>query len=109
SKKDLRYKIKIKETTNWMKQLYKQQKIKIFVLAYADNMIWLVANKSMLRKITEKVSEFFEINNIQINGKKSKLVILNSSVQKEESQVTFGSEIVKAENIVTTTRFLKVC
>ncbi|CAG8843188.1 5797_t:CDS:1, partial [Gigaspora margarita] len=66
------------------------------------------ANKAMLREITEIASKFFELNDIQINGKKSKLVILNTSLRKEESQVFFGSEIVKAENIATTTRFLGV-
>ena len=76
------------------------------VLAYADDTMWIAENKSQLRKITEIASDFFRINDIQINGKKSKLLILNSSLRKEERFVQFENAIVQAESIETTTRFL---
>ncbi|CAG8830323.1 25734_t:CDS:2 [Gigaspora margarita] len=98
----------MKETMDWAKQSYKQQNIKFSVLVYVYDITWIAANKFMLREITEIASKFFELNDIQINRKKSKLVILNTSLWKEESQVFFGSKIVKAENIATTTRFLGV-
>ena len=79
-KEDIGYEIKVEETTDWARQSHKQQKIKFSVLAYADDTTWIAANQTMLKKITEIACEFFEINNIQINGKKSKLLILNPSV-----------------------------
>ncbi|CAG8697653.1 1007_t:CDS:2 [Gigaspora margarita] len=73
-KENLEYEIEMEKTTDWARQLHKQQKIKFFMLAYADNIMKMVANKSMLRKITEIASEFFELNDIQINRKKSNMV-----------------------------------
>ncbi|CAG8852715.1 34003_t:CDS:1, partial [Gigaspora margarita] len=64
SKEDLGYEIKMEKTTNWARQLYKQQKIKFFMLAYADDTTWIAANKSIITEITEIASKFFELNNI---------------------------------------------
>ena len=60
-------------------------------------------------KWTSEITEdFFKLNDIQINGKKSKLIIVNPSITKEDRKINLGNEWVQAEGKSKTTRFLGI-
>ena len=49
------------------------------VLVYANDITWVARSKEEIQKIVDISSEFYELNNIEINSKKSELLILNSN------------------------------
>ena len=54
------------------------------------------------------VEDFFKLNDIQVNGKKSKLITVNASVDTQNRKVKLGNEWVIAEQKSKTTRFLGI-
>ena len=56
------------------------------MLAYADDTNWIVRLKDKFQKIVNISSEFYEINDIEINSKKSKLVVVNTIKKGKEKE-----------------------
>src|SRR5260363_285750 len=86
----------------------REKDIRVSVLAYADDTTWIARSKDEMEKIIELANQFFRINNIEINRKKSKLAVLNSLKTKEDRNDKFGDAIVKAEENMSEIKFLEV-
>ena len=84
STKDTGYKM----ITNWPTDLAHNKTKKLAhqqaVLAYADDTTWIARSKDELQKIVDISNEFYEINNIKINSKKSELVVVNTKKKGKE-------------------------
>ena len=78
------------------------------VVAFADDTTWIADSKEQMEQMIEIAEDFFKLNDIQINGKKSKLVIVNPSITKEDRKINLGNEWVQAEGKSKTTRFLGI-
>jgi hypothetical protein len=58
---------------------------------------------------TIKIAEdFFKMNDIQINRKKSKLIIMNSRKKKDNKEIIIGGKQIQEESTNKITRFLGV-
>src|SRR5688572_24683010 len=75
-----------------------------------DDTLWLDESKEGLQGTLNLSTEFFNINDVQINSFKSELLVINSSLSKEHTKVVMGSDNaeVQAKNKNQEIRFLKV-
>ena len=61
-------------------------------MAFTDDTTWIAESKEQMKRTIEIAEEFFELNDIQINRKKSKLIILNTKEAKENRRIKLGNE-----------------
>ena len=63
-----------------------------------------------MQQIVNKAQEFYDINDIEINPKKSELIVLNRKKTEKEYNILLGKkkEEVKAKNTNDTVRLLGV-
>jgi hypothetical protein len=57
--------------------------------------MWIAKNKEQMEQTIQIAEEFFKINDIQINGKKSKLVIMNTKESIENRKIHLGDEWIQ--------------
>ena len=67
------------------------------VVAFADDTTWIAKSKKQMEQTIKIAEDFFKLNDIQVNGKKSKLITVNASVDTENRKVKLGNEWVIAE------------
>ena len=88
----------------------KVEKIKIPGLVFADDTIWVTNSQHDLQRIIDKAQEFYELNNIEINLKKSELIAINQKKAHMEKKILLRAE--KTEVLIKegkeTMRFLRV-
>src|SRR6266487_4073715 len=75
--KNLGYEMTTKWPTDITYNLTKELSHRQAVLAYADDTTWIAKSKKELQEIINISNEFYEINNIEINSKKSELIAIN--------------------------------
>ena len=91
--------------TNWLIDLV-HNKTKVFehsqaVLAYANDTTWITRSKMELQKISNIANEFYKINDIEINSKKSELIVLNSNTKEKKAKDTLTIIVGKSYDRVT--------
>ena len=66
-------------------------------LAYADDTVWLGHSRSNAQRILDISSGFFNLNDIDINGSKSFLLVINlpKSIPRKESFIVIGKQPTK--------------
>jgi hypothetical protein len=84
--------------------------LKVAAIAFADDTEWIGSNRQNIIRIIMISNEFFNFNDIKINGKKSEFMVFNVSVPKEEKFVIMGQDqsIVSAVDSRKPVRYLGV-
>ncbi|CAG8761489.1 11044_t:CDS:1, partial [Dentiscutata heterogama] len=79
----------------WPKSLNKvetqSQNMHILVIVYADDTIFIIFSKEKLEKIIKIAQDFYKINDIKINSKKSELLIVGGKKTKELRYIEMGA------------------
>ena len=71
------------------------EKIKILGLDFTDNTIWIANSQQNLQKIINRVQEFYELNNIEINPKKSELIAINQRKIHNNRKIVLGTRKIE--------------
>src|SRR5688572_16705299 len=86
-----------------------KREIRIAASAFADDTLWIGSSREQLQQTINVSNEFFELNDIQINGSKSELIIINSSSPGDQNYVTMGDNVkVAGKKATEETRFLGI-
>ncbi|PKY56455.1 hypothetical protein RhiirA4_476768, partial [Rhizophagus irregularis] len=85
----------INDPTTWT-----HYRLQVPVCAYMDDTVFLESSKSRMQKIVDIANDFYLINDIDINVKKSEMIIINPSVERHEQVIELGRDrsIVQATN-----------
>src|SRR5689334_18475961 len=78
------------------------------VVAFADDTTWIASSKEQMECTLQIAEDFFKLNDIQINGKKLKLIIMNPSEPKENRKVKLNNEWIFEEGKTKITKFLGI-
>ena len=78
-------------TTKWRINIQQKKKASMTTYlgacAFVDDIIWIARSRATMEKILELASEFYDFNDIQINGQKTKVIAIN---QGENTNTTFS-------------------
>ncbi|PKK66688.1 hypothetical protein RhiirC2_784468 [Rhizophagus irregularis] len=71
-----------------------------YVHIYMDDTVFLESSKFRMQKIVDIANDFYLINDIDINVKKSEMIIINLSVERHDQIIKLGRNrsIVQATN-----------
>ena len=89
-----------KQLTNILYNLTKKISYQQAVLAYADNTTQIAKSKEELQRIINISNKFYEINDIEINSKKSELIVMNANKKKVEKEDQLAVIVGKNQNKV---------
>ncbi|CAG8602286.1 2999_t:CDS:2, partial [Gigaspora margarita] len=78
------------------------------VLAYTDDTIWITSSKDQLENIVRLAEQFFHFNDIEINGAKSKLAVINLRIPYKDRLINFSGAKILAEHKLSNIKFLGV-
>ncbi|EXX52053.1 hypothetical protein RirG_256390 [Rhizophagus irregularis DAOM 197198w] len=99
--KDSRYEMKV----TWPNDIndpitWTQYRLQVPVCAYMDDTIFLESSRFRMQNIVDIANEFYIINDIDINAKKSELIIINPTVEWHEQNIELGRDrsIIQATN-----------
>ena len=84
--------------------------IRIACSAFADDTIWVGASREQTQAIIETSNSFFALNDIEINGNKSELLVINGKQPIDRLKVIMGKnkDVVTCAGLNTPVRFLGV-
>jgi exonuclease III len=72
--------------------------LEIPMLVYMDDTNWLAKNKDDLSRSLDIAEEFYLMHNIQVNSKKSKLVVLNKRDKSDRKSIKFMGNLIEEED-----------
>ena len=64
--------------------------VTVSALAYVDDTVWVARSKAGARRILSLAMEFFELNDIEVNAKKTVLMVLNPASDPRVAPLLFG-------------------
>ena len=88
----------------------KAEDLNISCLAFADDTTFIANSQHNMQEILNKANEFYCINDIDINSKKSELLVINANAETTQKMVKLGrlKTEVKALEKEKAARFLEV-
>jgi len=94
------YKIETKWPTNLVYNISKEISHQQAVLAFANDTTWIARSKTELQTIVNTAHKFYKINNIEINSKKSELLVFNPDKKTKGNKEYFTINIGKNRDAV---------
>jgi hypothetical protein len=99
------YKMTEIRTSNYSPIHQTEKSIKLSSLVYMDDTTWVARNRIEMNKILQIATEFYTINDIEVNTEKSKLIVINGT-KKVRKEVTLNGHAIKCTEKSKAERFL---
>src|SRR5215210_6218694 len=71
----------------------KKEEVVIPALVYMDDTTWLVGSREKMQKTLDTATNFFKLNDIEVNSDKTKVLVIRKGKYKEESLNLGGQKI----------------
>src|ERR1043165_2814272 len=105
---DLGYTLHVLPNNSAEYLVQKKKKWRQAVVAFADDTTWVASSKAQMERTIEIAEDFFSLNDIQINRKKTKLITMNTKSDKKERTIFFGKEWIQEESENKIIQFLGI-
>jgi exonuclease III/ribonuclease HI len=102
------YQLRVKWQTNIDKSYVQENTQKITGTAYMDDTTWYAYNKHNMQKTLDTTSEFFHLNDINLNEEKSALICINTPEEDETTGITINGHKILPKGKNEPTRILGV-
>src|SRR5438034_25628 len=82
--------------------------VQIPVMAYMDDTIFIDSSKKQIQSTINLATEFYDLNDIFINGNKCDLVVINSQLPTVDRTITIGQQKTKILATLNEIRYLGI-
>ena len=73
----------------------RREELRVSGLAFTDDTTWIGRSQQDMQAIVDKAQEFYELNDIQTNPKKSELLVINRKKETERPKLVIGKERIE--------------
>ncbi|EXX53175.1 hypothetical protein RirG_246440 [Rhizophagus irregularis DAOM 197198w] len=93
--------VDIQDRSTWQ-----QYRLRVPIIAYMDDTSYLISSGDKIQASINIITQFYHFHDVDINGKKSELMVINPKVPRDELYITIGRDNSKVQATDKEIRYL---